>query len=191
MAGQKRWQRRRRRRRLSVWPATPCMAASPLLSLLFAASSPVNVLCGTQQKIVGHFMQLLPCHTETQGDREREREKSRETHTPIPFLAQFARSTNFHKIFPALGKSVRPIWTRILQFFIIFFFFWFFICASQTPLSALAPSNVPFLFFSPPPPSPSSFSPSSAFSVWLWDLAHAALSTSHTSFDENVFLVFN
>lgn len=26
---------------------------------------PVNVLCGTQHKIVGHFMQLLPCHTDT------------------------------------------------------------------------------------------------------------------------------
>lgn len=108
---------------------------------------PVNVLCGTQHKIVGHFMQLLPCHTDTARGNPHY-PASFQLPTPIPTpLTQFARSTNFHKIFPPRGKALaqlRALLARILQFLS------FFVSRErQTPLSELAPSTVPC--FAPSP----------------------------------------
>lgn len=111
-------------------PATPALLHPRALP---SPSCPVNVLCGTQHKIVGHFMQLLPCHTHTHSQEETH------SHFSTHPLAQFARSTNFHKIFPPRGKAfaqLRALLARILQFLS------FFVSRErQTPLSELAPSK--------------------------------------------------
>lgn len=71
-------------------------------------------------------------------------------HTNTNPLAQFARSTNFHKIFPPRGKALaqlRALLARILQFLS------FFVSRErQTPLSELAPSTIPFSSTYPFPP---------------------------------------